>query len=174
MGGASKGNLGLRIRRTGGTLTAVWSTEMERLQPTDIHIQLQKQGSQTTIWHPPLRRFSKSGPRHWRTLSRLLPKVPQTALNDDINQSGCYRVERRKKILHACVVRAMSCYTRGQGYPSRSSRRHLKNKPEPFAESTTQRSSIWRHTDDMRAKDPVCLLDQERDLALGIQIRLGP
>ena len=98
----------------------------------------------------------------------------QTALNDDINQSGCYRVERRKKILHACVVRAMSCYTRGQGYPSRSSRRHLKNKPEPFAESTTQRSSIWRHTDDMRAKDPVCLLDQERDLALGIQIRLGP
>ena len=69
-------------------------TEMGRLQPTDIHIQLEKQGPQTTIRHPPLRPFSKSGPRHWRTLSRLLPGVPQTALTDDINKSGCYRMER--------------------------------------------------------------------------------
>ena len=48
----------------------------------------------------------------------------------------------------------------------------IRTKPEHVAESPTQRSSIWRHADDLRANDPVCLLDQERDL--GIQIRLGP
>ena len=50
----------------------------------------------------------------------------------------------------------------------------IRSMPEPVSESTTRRSSIWRHTDDMRAKNPVYLLDQELDLALGIQIRLGP
>jgi hypothetical protein len=49
----------------------------------------------------------------------------------------------------------------------------IRTMLEPVSASTTRRSSTWRHTDDMHAEDPVCLLDQ-LDLALGIQICLGP
>ena len=49
----------------------------------------------------------------------------------------------------------------------------IKTKPEPVAASSTRRSSIWRHTDDMHVEMREGLLDQELDLALGIQIRLG-
>ena len=50
----------------------------------------------------------------------------------------------------------------------------IRTKTEPVAASSTRRSRIWRHTDDMHAEDPVCLFDQELDLALGIKIHLGP
>jgi hypothetical protein len=73
---------GVDNRRTGGIRITVWCAEMERVQTTDIHVQLQKQD-------PPLRHFFKSGSRCQRMLSRLLPGVAQTALNEDTNKSEC-------------------------------------------------------------------------------------
>ena len=73
---------GVDNRRTGGTRITVWSAEMERVQTTDIRVQLQKQ-------HPPLRHFFKSRSRYRRMLSRLLPGVARTALNEDTNESEC-------------------------------------------------------------------------------------